>query len=91
MALTFLFASQLLELTEIQHRITYEIHKYTLRLAPDITMSKSQETDHAHVLESRCPRHPPQRRSHKKSRNGCQNCKRRRIKVSSSYCYSRHF
>ncbi|KAH7141904.1 hypothetical protein EDB81DRAFT_723144 [Dactylonectria macrodidyma] len=42
-------------------------------------MRDCEEAERAHA-SSRCPGHPVQRRSHKKSRNGCRNCKRRRIK-----------
>ncbi|KAI8395834.1 hypothetical protein FOFC_21364 [Fusarium oxysporum] len=45
-----------------------------------ITMNETQETEHIHSAGSRCPCRPVQRRSHKKSRNGCQTCKKRRIK-----------
>ncbi|EXK35670.1 hypothetical protein FOMG_08883 [Fusarium oxysporum f. sp. melonis 26406] len=44
------------------------------------TMNETQETEHIHSAGSRCPCRPVQRRSHKKSRNGCQTCKKRRIK-----------
>ncbi|RSL84905.1 hypothetical protein CEP51_003627 [Fusarium floridanum] len=42
-------------------------------------MSEDQPVDHVHS-SSRCPCRPTQRRSHKKSRNGCRNCKQRRVK-----------
>lgn len=46
-------------------------------------MGSEQDTAsrvHEHT-SSRCPCRPMQRRTHQKSRNGCRNCKRRRVKV----------
>ncbi|KAI1029528.1 hypothetical protein LB504_010649 [Fusarium proliferatum] len=43
----------------------------------------SEQNTASHVQDhtsSRCPCRPMQRRAHQKSRNGCRNCKRRRVK-----------
>ncbi|CAH0003794.1 unnamed protein product [Clonostachys byssicola] len=42
-------------------------------------MNECGEQAHVHA-SSRCPCRPVVRKSHKKSRNGCQNCKKRRVK-----------
>ncbi|KAK2669694.1 Zn(2)-C6 fungal-type DNA-binding domain [Fusarium oxysporum f. sp. vasinfectum] len=54
--------------------------KDILLSVPGLKMNETQETEHIHSAGSRCPCRPVQRRSHKKSRNGCQTCKKRRIK-----------